>query len=72
MNTLNDIIYDLLFSIEDDFYYDITDMLEEKDVYKDTIDRIIRSINKGNVYVVKDSIEVRGDDIFWKVKIKRQ
>lgn len=72
MITLNDIIYDLLFSKEEDFYYEITDLLTEKDVYKNTIDKIIYSVNKGNVFVVEDRIEVKGDDIFWKVKIKRK
>jgi len=72
VNDKDRIIYDLLFSEKTEFSFEISSLFEFIEDYRDVIESIVKSANKGRVSIVKDIIEVKGDDIFWNIKIKRK
>lgn len=72
MNDKDKIIYEILFGEGEDFIFDISPLFEFIEDYIDIINEIVTYVNKGKVTIIKDIIEVEGDDIFWRIKIKRQ
>jgi hypothetical protein len=71
MNDKNKIIYELLFSEEEEFIFEISSLFEFIEDYKEVLDEIVKNISKGRVKIIKDVIEVKGDNIFWNIKINR-
>lgn len=71
MNKSQKIIYDLLFSEEEELLFDLTSLLEYVEDYPDLTDSIVRKVNRGGVKILEDTIEVENDIVFWRLKIKR-
>ena len=72
MDNKNKIIYDLLFQEEEEFVFEISSLFDFIEDYKEVLDEITESVYRGKVKIIKDIIEVKGDNIFWKIKISRK
>lgn len=69
---MNDIIYELLFSDKEEFIFEISHLFEYIEDYKEVLDNITSSALKGHVEIIKDTIVIENDNIFWNLVIKRK
>lgn len=73
MNDTQEIIYSLLYDIETEFIFDISNVVLGNSIekYSTYVDSVVAKINTGGVYVLKDSIHVDDKAITWHVKVDR-
>lgn len=71
MNRTQKIIHELLFSEDDNITFDLSGMLGYIEDYPDLVESIVRKINRGSVKVIKDTIMVQDENVYWELKIKR-
>lgn len=72
MNKLQKIIFDLLYKEEDMMIFNISNMCDHIEDYTDFTNDIICEVNKGEVFIIEDSIKViDNNEILWEVKVKR-
>ena len=69
---MDDIIYELLFSDKEEFIFEISNLFEYIEDYKEVLDTITSSAFKGKVEIIKDVIEIDDENILWKINIKRK
>jgi len=76
MNRTQQIIYDILYSEEEQLTFDLSEMECYIEDYPDFTDSIIKKANKGDVYIMADNFiisHINGlDSVQWEVRVKRK
>ena len=72
INKYQEIVYDLLYGSSDTMVFDLTNMCSHIEDCSDLVDEFVSNINRGDVFVIKDSVIVDNDNnVSWKVKVVR-
>jgi hypothetical protein len=67
----NDLIYDLIFSIDSLFIIDLSDYVEDIYLYDDFVDEIKIILKKSKVTVAKSTIKIDSKTAIWELKVKK-
>ena len=71
MKSKNDLIYDLIFSIDSLFIIDLSDYVEDIYLYDDFVDEIKIILKKSKVTVAKSTIKIDSKTAIWELKVKK-
>jgi len=74
MKSKDDLIYELIFSKNNEFEIDISDYIEKIYRYDDFIDDIKKVLFKSKVMIVSDEIDILNNKkvrIIWRLKVKK-
>lgn len=71
MKSKDELLYDLIFSINDSYMIDISDYID--DIYKHTefVSDIRKILKKSKVMVVRSSIVLDSKTAIWELKVKK-
>jgi len=67
----DDLIYDLIFSTEENFKIDISDYLSDIYKYEEFIDRIKKILKKSKVKIVISDTIMSSKTVIWELKVKK-
>jgi hypothetical protein len=67
----DDLIYDLIFSTEENFRIDISDYLSDIYKYEEFIDRIKKILKKSKVKIVISDTIMSSKTVIWELKVKK-
>jgi hypothetical protein len=71
MKDRDDLIYDLIFSDENEFYINISDYIGNIYKYENFIKEIKEVLKKSKVSIVKEGIELNPTSAIWNLKVKK-
>lgn len=71
MKDKNDLIYDLIFSSENNYTIDIGNYISDIYKYDEFVDEIKQILQKSKVIIVNNSIDVNSKSVIWKLKVKK-
>ena len=67
----DDLLYDLIFSKQEEFIIDISDYIENIYDHKEFVDDIKKILKKSKVTIVKNNLILDSKTATWKIKVKR-
>lgn len=67
----DDLLYDLIFSKQEEFIIDISDYIENIYDHKEFVDDIKKILKKSKVVIVKNNLILDSKTATWKIKVKR-
>lgn len=67
----DDLIYDLIFSTEENFKIDISDYLSDIYKYEEFIDKIKKILKKSKVKIVISDTIMSSKTVIWELKVKK-
>lgn len=67
----DDLIYELIFSEENDFEIIVSDYIDDIYKYDRFIKKLKNVLKKSNVEILKESIEVSINQVKWNLKVKK-
>lgn len=71
MEQKDDLVYNLIFSNQNDFSILVTDYIKDIYKYDDFILEMKEILRKSKVPIVKETIEVTYDYVKWNLKVKK-
>lgn len=71
MKTIDELIYDLIFSENTIYKIDLADYLVDIYLYEDFVDEIKMVLKKSKVNILKSSIMVNSKTVIWELKVKK-
>lgn len=71
MKTKDDLIYDLIFSDNQDYEIDISEYIEDIYKYDKFVEDIKSILKKSKVSIVKDKLELETQKAIWTLKVKK-
>ena len=71
MKQKEDIIYDLIFSENEEYVIDVGEYINDIYKYDSFVDDIKKVLNKSKVLIVTNSIDVNSETVIWKLKVKK-
>jgi hypothetical protein len=71
MKNRDDLVYDLIFSDDENFTIDISEYIKDIYQYDEFIDEIKQILKKSKVTVVTQSVDVDSITVTWKLKVKK-
>lgn len=71
MKSKDDLIYDLIFSEDEDFIIDVGAYIKDIYKYDEFIDEIKEILRKSKVTIVTNSIDVDSKTVIWKLKVRK-
>jgi hypothetical protein len=71
MKSKDELIYDLIFSINTDYFINITEYIEDIYKYDRFIDDIKAVLRKSKVSIVKENLDLDTEEIIWNIKVKK-
>ena len=71
MEQKDDLVYNLIFSNQNDFSILVTDYIKDIYKYDDFILEMKDILRKSKVPIIKETIEVTFDYVRWNVKVKK-
>ncbi len=71
MKNKDDLVYDLIFSEDENFIIDISEYIKDIYQYDEFIDQIKQILYKSKVTVVTQSVDVDSKTVMWKLKVKK-
>lgn len=67
----DDLLYDLIFSKQEEFIIDISDYIENIYEHKEFVDDIKKILKKSKVTIIKNNLILDSKTATWKIKVKR-
>lgn len=71
MKKKDELIYDLIFSKEDQYIIDVGDYIINICDYVDFIDDVKQILKKSKVIIISNSINVNNKGVIWKLKVRK-
>jgi hypothetical protein len=71
MKNKDDLVYDLIFSEDENFIIDVSEYIKDIYQYDEFIDEIKQILKKSKVTVVTQSVDVDSITVTWKLKVKK-
>lgn len=71
VKTKDDLIYDLIFSNQKDFYIDISDYVLDIYKYQDFVQEIKSVLKKSKVKVIKSDVKLDSKTAIWILKVNK-
>lgn len=71
MNLKEELIYDLIFSQDENFVIDVSKYITDIYQYDDFINEIKFILKKAKVKLVSNSIDVDSKTVIWRLKVKK-
>jgi hypothetical protein len=75
MKSREDLIYDLIFSKENEFEIDMADYIKKIYKYEDFIEEIQKILRKSKVMIVSEGVEIGHTEkdlkVIWRLKVKK-
>lgn len=71
MKSKDDLIYDLIFSDEQDYEIDISEYIDDIYKYDKFVEEIKSVLKKSKVSVIKDRLELETRKAIWILKVKK-
>lgn len=71
VKSIDDLIYDLIFSYSDDFTIDISDYVDDIYLYNEFVFNIKSILKKSKVSVIKSEVKLDSKTAVWKLKVKK-
>jgi len=71
MKDRDDLIYDLIFSEENEFYINISDYIGNIYKYENFIKEIKEVLKKSKVSIVAEGVELNPTSAIWNLKVKK-
>lgn len=74
MKSKEDLIYDLIFSKENEFEIDMADYIKKIYRYEDFLDEIKKVLFKSKVMIISEGVEIinkKEMKIIWRIKVKK-
>lgn len=71
MKKKEDLIYDLIFSINEDYTIDVGEYIEDIYRYDEFVDDIKEVLRKSKVSILNHSIDVNSKTVTWKLKVRK-
>jgi hypothetical protein len=65
------LIYDLIFSENSDYNINISEYIEDIYKYDKFIEDIKNVLRKSKVSVIKETIDLEKENVFWNLKVKK-
>jgi hypothetical protein len=65
------LIYDLIFSENSDYNINISEYIEDIYKYDKFIEYIKNVLRKSKVSVIKETIDLEKENVFWNLKVKK-
>jgi hypothetical protein len=65
------LIYDLIFSEKSDYNINISEYIEDIYKYDKFIEDIKNVLRKSKVSVIKETIDLEKENVFWNLKVKK-
>jgi len=71
MKVKDDLIYDLIFSEDEDFVINVGEYITDIYKYDDFIDEMKQILRKSKVSIITSSVEVDSKVVIWKLKVRK-
>jgi hypothetical protein len=71
MKVKDDLIYDLIFSEDEDFVINVGEYITDIYKYDDFIDEMKQILRKSKVSIITSSVEVDSKGVIWKLKVRK-
>lgn len=71
MKDRNDLIYDLIFSEQNDFDINVSDYIDNIYKYESFIKEIKDILKKSKVSIIKEGIDLSPTNVIWFLKVKK-
>ena len=71
MKSKDDLVYDLIFSVKNEFDINIGEYIKDIYKYDEFIDEIKQILQKSKVTIIKNNIDVNSVTVNWKIKVKK-
>lgn len=71
MKKKDDLIYDLIFSEDEDFVIDVGVYIPDIYKYDEFVDEIRKILRKSKVSIITNSLDVDSKTVTWKLKVRR-
>ncbi len=71
LKNTDELIYQLIFSVENDFTIDISSYIDDIYQYNDFISNIKYVLKKSKVKIVKSEIKLDSKTVIWKLKVNK-
>lgn len=65
------LIYNLLFSDDEDFNIEVSDFIEDIYKYDRFIDEMKKILKKSKVSIQREKINIQQNSVIWEIKVKR-
>lgn len=65
------LIYNLLFSDDEDFKIEVSDFIEDIYKYDRFIDEMKKILKKSKVSIQREKINIQQNSVIWEIKVKR-
>jgi hypothetical protein len=69
--SLDELLYDLIFSEQDSFKIDISNYIDDIYEYKKFISNVKKILRKSKVNIIDDSIDMDSKTVIWEIKVKK-
>ena len=67
----NDLIYDLIFSSDQDYIINIAEYVEDIYKYDKFVEDIKNVLRKSKVSIVKENVHIETNSVIWELKVKK-
>ena len=71
MKKKDELIYDLIFSEDEDFVIDVGAYIPDIYKYDEFVDEIREILRKSKVSIINNSLDVDSKTVTWKLKVRR-
>jgi hypothetical protein len=71
MKNKESLIYDLIFSDENDFEIEISEYIEDVYKYDKFVSEMKKILKKAKVMIVKSNLDIQSKRIIWYLKVKK-
>ena len=65
------LLYDLIFSNEDEFEINISKYIGDIYEYDKFMEKIEKALSKSEVMILENDVDVKSDEIIWLLKVKK-